>query len=238
MSPEKEPWPQQIYILIPSYKAAATLDAFLPTLLQRVPADHICIVDDGSHDGTDAVCKRYDTLYILQEQNHGKGAALEKGFLYVCGHTNASWIITMDADGQHAVADLDVFLKGISKAPGKSGILIGKRCMKIGTMPLPRIFSNMTTSSLLSLLSKSRIDDSQCGYRAYCRELVAATRCRYPRFEMESEIILRAIANGFLVSFVPVQTLYFSSQSHIAVFKDTFRWVRAVLSTFIELQRK
>jgi len=238
MKPDVTPWPHDLYVLIPSYKAAASLDAFLPPLIQKVPADNICIVDDGSNDGTGDVSKRHKTLYVSHEVNKGKGAALQKGFLYLCKETDASWIITMDADGQHAVADLDIFLQAIARAKEKTGILIGKRRMKIGVMPLPRIFSNATTSGLLSLLAKAHIIDSQCGYRAYSRALVSLVRCRSPRFEMESEIILRAVAHGFSLSFVPVQTLYFSSQSHIAVFKDTVRWVCAVLSTFIELQRK
>jgi hypothetical protein len=46
---------------------------------------------------------------------------------------------------------------------------------------------------------------------------------------MESEVILKAVQAGFPVHFVPVQTLYFKTRSHIAHITDTLRWIKATL---------
>ncbi len=229
-------WPEDVFVLVPSYKAAGALSRLLPDLLSAVPASNICISDDGSHDGSDEVCRGLGVLYVSNLVNKGKGAALAKGFDYLIGEKGASWIMTMDVDGQHAVADLPVFLDAIRRKPG-AGIIIGHRDMRLSKMPAARICSNALTSAILSLLTHRKIPDSQCGYRAYSARLVSAAPCRFSRFEMESEIIMRALHLGFPVNFVKVQTLYFFSSSHISHVADTLRWLRAVVSTFAELRR-
>jgi glycosyltransferase involved in cell wall biosynthesis len=230
-------WPEDVFVLIPAYKAAESLRAMLPGLLAVVPPRFICVSDDGSMDDTVTVCGERGVLYVSSKVNEGKGAALSRGFRFLLDNNKPSWIITMDADGQHAVSDIPEFLHGIRNNPC-AGIIIGRRSKTPGTMPLARIFSNTVTSLLLSILAGTRISDSQSGFRAYSARLLAAVECRYNRFEFESEMILRACAGHFSVSFIPVQTLYFSSQSHIAVVPDTLRWLRAVVSLWIELKKK
>jgi glycosyltransferase involved in cell wall biosynthesis len=229
-------WPADVFVLIPAYKAAASLGGMLPGLFTVVPPENVCISDDGSHDGTDVMCREHATLYVSSDVNEGKGAALSRGFRYFLDNKKASWIITMDADGQHAVTDIPLFLSEIRANPD-AGIIIGKRSKTVaGGMPPARIFSNTITSFILSLIVKGTISDSQCGFRAYSARLLSAVTCRYRRFEMESEIILRALDKGFSVSFVPVQTLYFPTQSHISVVADTLRWLGAVISVRTELR--
>jgi hypothetical protein len=139
----------------------------------------------------------------------------------------------MDADGQHSPADLCLFLEEAQKYP-TMGLCIGARDMRTGIMPPARILSNRLTSEILTLLTKQRIRDSQCGYRMYSRELVASINIEYDRFQMESEVILKAAAKKFQVHCVPVQTLYLrGGTSHISHITDTLRWAAAVLRVFI-----
>jgi glycosyltransferase involved in cell wall biosynthesis len=229
-------WPSDIHVLIPSYKSADLLNRFLPVLLNRVPAENICIVDDASHDGTPEVCGSFNIKYLVHDINCGKGAALSTGFKYLIDK-GASWIITMDADGQHSPDDINCFLNEIRKNPG-IGICIGARSMKAGTMPLDRICSNRLTSWIMSILSGARIIDSQCGYRIYSSELLSKIKIEYNRFEMESEVVLKSVSEGYSVCFTNVQTLYLDGKSHISHFKDTFRWVAAVLKIWMNLRKK
>jgi glycosyltransferase involved in cell wall biosynthesis len=237
MTQQNFQWPPLTFVLVPSYKAAASLERLLPKLIVMLPASSVCVADDGSHDGTEAVCAKNGVLYVSNLVNKGKGAALVKGFLYLISQHGASWIITMDADGQHSVDDIPLFLNRIREAPG-AGIIIGRRDMRPGKMPLARIASNTLTSLFLSLLTGRTILDSQCGFRAYSAACINAAPCGCFRFEMESEIIMRACARGFSIEFMPVQTLYFSTRSHISHVADTLRWLRAVVIVFVELRSK
>lgn len=227
-------WPNDIYVLIPAFKAAKDLNDFLPSLLTTVPNNRVCVVDDASHDDTESVCSHYKVECLRQDINQGKGAALKKGFAYLL-NKNARWILTMDADGQHSVADIALFLDAVKKNPD-AGMIIGARSIKLKTMPPARIFSNTVTSAILSAMCRKKILDSQCGYRIYSSELFKKINLQHKRFEMESEVILKACSAGFPVRFVPVQTLYCSTQSHISHFKDILRWIRAVLGIWLELK--
>jgi glycosyltransferase involved in cell wall biosynthesis len=226
-------WPATTFILIPSYRAFATLGTFLDTLQRQIPPGNICVVDDASHDGTDMLCRDKGVLYTAHEVNRGKGASLTDGFKLLL-EKGAEWIVTMDADGQHAPQDLPKFLDAASRTPS-AGIIAGARVMKPGVMPFFRILSNRITSALLSAFAGARIDDSQCGYRNYSGALLREVDIRYNRFEMESEIILKAAFLEYPVIFIPVQTLYLEGQkSHISHFIDTIRWTRAVLKTWVQ----
>ena len=227
-------WPEEFFVCIPAYKAAKDLEKFLPSLLLYVPHDKICIVDDASYDGTESVCSHFKVECLRQDINQGKGAALKKGFAHLL-NKNAGWILTMDADGQHAVDDIALFLDAVKKYPD-AGLIIGARNIKLKTMPPARIFSNTVTSAILSAMCRKKILDSQCGYRIYSSELFKKINLHHKRFEMESEVILKACSAGFPVRFVPVQTLYCSTQSHISHIKDILRWIRAVLGIWLELK--
>jgi len=236
MNTYKHRWPEDLYVVIPSYKSSRLLTAFLPKLFEFTPPSNVCVVDDGSFDATDAVCKDADVLYISHDVNRGKGAALATGFTFLLGR-GAQRIITMDADGQHAPEDLSVFIEASNTHDG-NGLYIGARSMKIGTMPFARICSNRITSFILSQITGKKIVDSQCGYRLYGAALLDAVNIEYPRFEMESEVIIKAAFLHFPIHFIQVQTLYLNESSHISHLKDTIRWVKAVTHIWISLRRR
>jgi glycosyltransferase involved in cell wall biosynthesis len=218
-------WPPDTYICIPSYKAAESLRPLFFDLSRAVPVSQIMVVDDGSGDGTGEICLNHGIECLRLEPNRGKGSALAAGFNRLT-ERGAQAIITMDADGQHAVADLPRFVECFKNHPD-TGICIGKRAFCPGQMPLGRIFSNTVTSAILSWMCGVPILDSQCGYRLYSSALLRSISITCPRFEMESEVILKAAHAGFPIRFVEVQTLYFKARSHIAHLADTLRWVKA-----------
>ena len=115
---------------------------------------------------------------------------------------------------------------------------IGRRDLSYKNMPLPRIISNTITSQILSVLTGRKIADSQSGFRIYSAELLKRVHCKYTRFEMESEIILKASSLHFSIGFVKVQTLYFNHTSQISHLKDTLRWLRAVADVSKDMRKK
>lgn len=235
MSRPPSTWPSDTAVLVPAYCAAASLERFLPDLVSLVPAERVLVVDDGSGDATGGVCERFGIPCVSHPANRGKGAALVTGFATL-NERRVSWIVTMDADGQHSIDDLSGMV-GAVRANPDAGLIIGKRSMRLGTMPPARIVSNTLTSAILSLLCGARIEDSQCGYRVYATRMLDGMPLRHERFEMESEVILRACRAGYPVKFVPIRTVYSNTQSHIAHVADTLRWIRAVVSVWAETRR-
>jgi glycosyltransferase involved in cell wall biosynthesis len=227
-------WPPDVFVLIPAFKAAQSLVALLPRLLSAVPSSNVLVVDDASGDATPEACRRHELRCLVHPVNRGKGAALSSGFRYIIDKFNARRIITMDADGQHAVEDLPLFLEYDAKNPS-AGICIGARSLLPWKMPPGRVISNTLTSMALSMICGVKIPDSQSGFRMYSSEMLRRFSCRFQRFEMESEILMRAAHGHFSIGFVRVQTLYLNRESHILHFRDTLRWLRAVASVRSEL---
>ncbi|MDR3013328.1 MAG: glycosyltransferase family 2 protein [Chitinispirillales bacterium] len=235
----KNKWPKDTHILIPSYKSVKQLRVFVDSLMKIVPKEFICVVDDASNDGTFEYCADMGIVCLRHDANRGKGAALKTGFDYLISDADnreppintkkTKWILTMDADGQHSPTDIHRFIKETRKHP-TTGLCIGARDMRLGFMPPTRIISNRLTSGILSLLTWYIIKDSQCGYRIYSRKFIESIKLHCDRFEMESEVIIKAAAKRFPIRFVRVQTLYLSGgPSHISHFADTLRWIAAVL---------
>jgi UDP-N-acetylglucosamine---dolichyl-phosphate N-acetylglucosaminyltransferase len=229
-------WPADTFVLIPSYKSAVTLKTLLPRIQTLVPARNICVVDDGSLDGTNLLCRDFGVHCIAHYSNQGKGASLADGFRFLLKNLDARWIVTMDADGQHAIEDVPRFIDSVRR-DASAGLCIGKREKAVYKMPVSRILSNGLTSLILSILVGQRMLDCQCGFRIYSKQLLERVVCKYTRFEMESEIILRAAYYRFPIKFVKVQTLYFNENSHISHVKDTIRWLRAVTDVWLELHK-
>jgi glycosyltransferase involved in cell wall biosynthesis len=228
-------WPGDTIVLIPAYKSAQLLEKLIPEILGHVPNNRIVVVDDGSSDGTDIVCTGSGVTLLSHAVNRGKGAALATGFRHITRDDSISWVITMDADGQHAPGDLEKFIAA-ARRTNHTGICIGARAMRPGHMPLERIVSNRLTSGILSLFCGFPVRDSQSGYRLYSTKFLRYIDITYSRFEMETEVILKAAFLGFPVTFIPIQTVYLKGPSHISHLADTCRWVAAVVR--ISLQKK
>ena len=85
-----------ISIIIPAYNAAKWLPAAVASVrAQTRPADEIIIVDDGSTDGTWALCREFgsDVRYVRRE-NGGLAAARNTGV----ANTTGEWLLFLDAD--------------------------------------------------------------------------------------------------------------------------------------------
>jgi glycosyltransferase involved in cell wall biosynthesis len=234
MNLSPETWPRNIFVCIPAYQASETLARLFPELLRVMPTAQVLVVDDGSTDGTSDLCSRLGVRSVRHTHNRGKGAALTTGFTLLLEKDTGA-VITMDADGQHAVADLGLFVEEFRLHP-EIGVCIGQRQFSRSGMPLSRVVSNTLTSRILSLLCGMQVPDSQCGYRLYSARLLREVAITCTRFTMESEVILKAARLGFPVRSVPVQTLYLKGQSHISHLTDTLRWIRAVIGIWIRLR--
>jgi glycosyltransferase involved in cell wall biosynthesis len=234
---KQQQWPDNVFICIPSYKAASTLDRFISDLLKKVPAEKIIVIDDASKDSTDQICRKHGVTCLTHAVNQGKGAALRTGFNHLIKQECKSWALTMDADGQHAITDIDRFLDYVKQNPA-TAVCVGYREMRIGKMPFLRILSNRITSGIMSIYCRQKIRDSQCGYRIYSLPFISSIVIEYNRFEMESEVLLKAAAEKLPIGFVPIQTVYLDGNSHISHYNDTIRWVRAVTSVRSRLKRE
>lgn len=212
----------KIWMVIPAYNEARSLERILRRLKEKNL--NIIVVDDGSKDSTYAVAKIKADIVLRNEKNLGKGMALRRAITFLLENEKFDYIITMDGDGQHSVSDVDKF---ISEADKGENLVVGNRMDNPIGMPKTRILTNKLMSWLLSKMVSQTIADTQCGFRLINREVLEKIKFRTNKFEVESEILVKAAKEDFTIKSIPIQSIYFRRiKSKIHPFLDTFRFIR------------
>jgi glycosyltransferase involved in cell wall biosynthesis len=213
----------RVAVVIPAFQAAATIRDVIERARVAVPAAQIIVVDDGSTDGTGEEGRGKGATVLAHPRNRGKGAALRTGIARACGE-QASVIVTLDADGQHAPADIPRLL--VSIAAGMADVVLGARG-RTRAMPLSRRFTNWLSASLASRIGGQPVSDAQTGFRAFTREVAERVHPAGERYEYEANFLLDALRAGYRVVSVEVPTIYGSARSHFRPWADTWRMARA-----------
>ncbi|NOX90520.1 MAG: glycosyltransferase family 2 protein [Calditrichaeota bacterium] len=216
-------------IVIPAFNAQKTLPVVLNEIQKlSIKPDTVFVVDDGSKDQTGAEAQRFSNVKVMRlTKNQGKGLALRAGIQQFLKKNGTDFLLLMDADGQHPVTSIPEFLQ--KAALQRADILIGHRRRRLGEMPLLRIFSNTVSSLITSWVTGKKINDSQCGFRLLRRSVLETLTLEEDGFQIETELIIKAVKQGFILDFVPIPTIYNGQKSYIKHFSDTVRFVRIVL---------
>ncbi|MHB8875408.1 MAG: glycosyltransferase family 2 protein [Myxococcaceae bacterium] len=168
-------------------------------------ASTVLVCDDGSTDGSGEQAKQAGAELLTLPKNQGKGSALvalfdeavRRGFRYV---------ICLDADGQHLPEDLPRFVEAVRAEPG--ALVVGSRDLVAAGAPGRSQFGRKFSNFWVWFEAGNRVQDSQCGFRAYplpeSRRLAGWLR----RYDFEVEILLRAGWSGVPVRSTPIEVLY------------------------------
>jgi glycosyltransferase involved in cell wall biosynthesis len=208
-----------ICVVVPAYEEEGRIGGVVQGIQEHCP--HVIVVDDGSSDGTAEEARRAGAEVLRHEINRGKGAALETAFKRV-RERGFQYVITMDADGQHAPSDIPAFVNACGS--GKVPVLIGNRMAEPRGMPIVRRLTNRFMSRLLSREMGQDVPDTQNGYRLYRCDVLECVSVASERYAAESEILLELAAAGVRMGSVPVRVIYRDEQSKINPLKDTLRF--------------
>jgi polyprenyl-phospho-N-acetylgalactosaminyl synthase len=224
-------------IVIPVYNSDTYLEELLNQIkeIQGKSSSHeldVAVVDDGSNPPL--AMQNFPGLeveWIRHAQNRGKGAALKTGFSHFLAQ-GVNPIITMDGDLQHPPVFIPEFLHKYET--GDFEIIIGSRKRNPRIMPLHRIISNTLTSIIISALIRQWVQDSQCGYRLYSREVVRTIHPEESRFHFESEMLIRSGWKNFKIGWIPIPTIYNQAPSAIRNFSDTVNFITLIFKLMKE----
>ena len=217
----------RVAALIPAYQAAAHLGEVLLGLEALDPAPDVLVVDDGSRDATAEVARQFGARLLSFAANRGKGHALLAGFAAL-GEYDA--VVSLDADGQHPPECLPDFVRA---AEAGADLVLGCR-RRSPDMPAARRFANGFSSGWTSWLAGQPVHDSQSGYRLHRRAVLAHTPLTAGRYEVETEMVVRASRLGFRLAEVEIPTVYGEERSLINPFRDVPRIVGTMARLTLE----
>jgi glycosyltransferase involved in cell wall biosynthesis len=217
-----------ICVIIPTYNEAKAIGGIVKEIISKRKFD-VVVVDDGSSDKTGKIASDNGAVVIYNKTNLGKGFALKQGFKYALDN-GYNEVITMDGDGQHHHEDLDNFINAAQDAD--VAIVVGNRMLGIENMPFVRKITNKTMSSVISLVCKQPVPDSQCGFRLIKREVLEKINLKTDKYEIESELLIKAAKLNHKIKSVNIRTIYSGQKSQINPFVDTFRFIKFILKEF------
>ena len=199
----RERFRDRIGVLIPAYDEAENIGA----VLDRIPAEvcgvetAVLVVDDGSRDGTEDVAHARGAIVARHVINRGGGAALRTGYRLLAD-SEATIVVTLDADGQHLPEQMDRLVRPV--LDGEVALAHGSRVLGEAERNHPaREAGIVFFNRLVSLITRTHVTDCSNGYRAVRADVLPTLVLRQEQFHT-SEFMIEAIKRGIPAKEVPV----------------------------------
>jgi glycosyltransferase involved in cell wall biosynthesis len=193
------------WVVIPAYNEAPTIrDVAARTIRQ---CKNVIVVDDGSTDGTAEALADLPVTLLRNPTNCGKAASLWRGFQQALA-AEASGVVTLDGDGQHAPEDISRLLAEAVLYPNH--VIIGARRGDQRRAAYWRYVANCVADFGVSWAAGYPFADSQSGFRVYPASLLSRVQIKHGKvrsFVFESEILIEATRAGHRSLAVPIEAL-------------------------------
>jgi glycosyltransferase involved in cell wall biosynthesis len=212
-SPDDYDGDTYVLIGIPAYNEGGSIGDVVQTA--RTYASEVLVVDDGSDDGTADAAERAGATVVCHERNRGYGATL-KTIFEEAHRRRTDHLVVLDGDGQHEPSDIPHLLDRQRETGDQ--IVIGSRFVDDtdGEVPFVRriglsVVNTLTNLSLGILHPRSRIRDTQSGFRAYDRAAIESLATEAPlsdRMGASTDILYHAHAKGYDITEVSTTVYY------------------------------
>ncbi len=193
------PRAQKVVAVLPAYN----LEKGIAAIVERTKpfVDVVVVVADGSKDGTGTAARAAGAIVPEPEAVRGKGFALIKG-IEASRAFAPDVVIVMDSDGQHLPEEIPVMLAPFSE--GAYDMVVGSRML--GTLRTSTInkFGNFGLKIISFCVTWKWMTDTESGFRAFRAEKLYTLKLTSRGYEIESELLLRALNADFKVKEVPI----------------------------------
>ncbi|WP_299314537.1 glycosyltransferase family 2 protein [uncultured Aquimarina sp.] len=199
--------PNRLTIVIPAFDEVESLMMFFPEVVNHCENKgyNLIIVNDGSSDDTLEILKNFkkklsfNFIIISHKVNRGYGGAIKSG-IEAC---NSEFVITIDADGQHFLEDVDSLFEKIQETD--ADLIIGSR-KGLSSASIFRGVGKRIIRMVAKLLMKLSVYDINSGMKIYNTKLVKQYLKITPDTMSFSDIItLTFVNNRHLVIEEPIR---------------------------------
>ncbi len=190
-------------VVIPAYNEASRIGAVIRGAKQY--SSDIIVVIDGSTDATASIALESGARVIRHTENCGAGAATMTG-IESARRLGFDTVITIDADGQHATADIPRLLQALDG--GKVDLVIANRFGRKNNIPLIRRFANGIGNFVTFAVTGIYLPDTQCGFKVFGPKALSEIELKMSGFEFCTEIIREAARKRWKIASIPSKVVY------------------------------
>lgn len=222
-------------LIIPAYNEEESLKTTIDSVLEKAPDVDFLIVNDGSSDKTEQVCRDNHYPFLGLATNLGLAGAFQAGLKYAYRH-DYDCAIQFDADGQH----LPEYIDELRDAVKIYDIAIGSRFIDKKKPRSMRMFGSNLIQWAIKITTGKTITDPTSGMRAFNKRMIAymANGLNYgPEPDTISYLIKRA---GAKIVEVPVEMQdRQAGESYLNPWSSSAYMIRMAISIlFIQFFRK
>ncbi len=216
-------------VLIPCLNEEATVADVVTRFRGALPDADIYVFDNNSTDATHERAAAAGAT-VVKSARTGKGAVVRHMFK----HVDADIYLMVDGDATYSAEAAPMLLKEFEVSA--ADMLVASRMQKHGehSFRLFHRFGNWLFAGLINRLFHVELTDVLSGYRLFSREFVELLPLSSVGFEIETELTLQAIGNGFSIVEVPVPYGQRPEGSHskLNTFSDGAIILKAIVSLF------
>ena len=182
-------------VVMPAYNEDAALSSFLPEIISFCEQREykLIVIDDGSSDGTRAILDQFANLpsmtVIRHKLNRGYGGALKTGI----AAANTDYVVTIDADGQHLLEDVEVLFAELRSAD--ADMMVGSR-KGLNASGLYRSIGKRLIRFVANLLLDVPVYDINSGLKIFNTKLAQRYLGLCPNTMAFSEVITLVFVSG------------------------------------------
>jgi glycosyltransferase involved in cell wall biosynthesis len=208
----------RLSIILPAKNEAPALANLLPRLRAAQPTAEIIVVDDGSTDDTQAICRQCDVKCLSSPYSMGNGAAIKRGARAATGDI----LVFMDGDGQHDPADVERLVEKLGQG---YDMAVGARDWG-SQAGVGRGIANTLYNWLATRMTGHDVADLTSGFRAVKAERFVEFLYLLPNgFSYPTTSTMAFFRSAYPVAYVPIKAAQRVGKSHIKPLKDGLRFL-------------
>ena len=231
---------ERVLFIIPAYNEENAIVKTVENIRSYNPDWDVIVINDGSTDQTENLCKKNKIPVISLIMNLGIGGAVQTGYKYAM-EQDYDIAIQFDGDGQHNIAYVDELIAPILKY--EQDFVIGSRFISgdrkgFISSPLRRLGIRII-SITIRLFTGKKIYDPTSGFRAANKAVIHYFANEYPIEFPEPESVTLLFKQKYRVKEMPV--IMYERQggkSSIHTWKSAYYMINVLFSLIIVSLRK
>ena len=230
----------RILFIIPAYNEEKSIVQTVTNIRLFNPKWDVIVINDGSTDGTELLCKKNNIPFISLIMNLGIGGAVQTGYKYAL-ENGYDIAIQFDGDGQHNIEYVNVLIESL--IDDSHDFVIGSRFISgdrkgFISSPMRRLGIRLIALTI-GILTRKKITDPTSGFRAANQKVIQYFAQEYPIEFPEPESVTLLLKQKYRVKEVPV--IMYERQggkSSIHTWKSAYYMVNVLFSLIIVSLRK